>query len=51
MDSQKPVSAFQEVHEKVKAAKDRARIASEADAERRMRDKEVEAVREGFDHA
>ena len=51
MDGKQPVNPFQEVHEKVKAAKDRARKASEADAERRKGYKEEEAVREGFDHA
>jgi hypothetical protein len=50
MDSEKPVNSFQDVHEKVKAAKDLARIASEADTKRR-RDKEEEAFRESFDHA
>ena len=49
MQNQPPESAFQEVHRKIRAAKDSLRKAQEARADSRRKDAELEAVERGFD--
>ncbi|MGA2373522.1 MAG: hypothetical protein ACLPPV_21400 [Candidatus Korobacteraceae bacterium] len=51
MNNEKPLNLFQEVHDRVRAAADRAREAREKDAELRKKKVAEEAVREGFDRA
>jgi len=51
MESEKPLSPFQEVHKKVQEAVDHAREVREKEAELRKKKAEEEAVREGFNRA
>jgi hypothetical protein len=51
MENKPYTNAFQEVHTKVQAAKDKARKAKEAARDTQREDAEKEAAREGFDRA
>src|SRR5271165_506041 len=49
MENEKPLNQFEEVHKRVREARDHAREVQEKDAEARQERAEKEAVREGFD--
>ncbi len=49
MENKKPLNQFEEVHKRVRGARDHAREVQEKDAEARQERAEKEAVREGFD--
>jgi hypothetical protein len=50
MDSKPPANSFQEVHAKIKSARDNLRKASEARIGIRRENAEKEAVENRFDH-
>ena len=51
MENNKPLNQFEEVHKRVREARDHAREVQERDAEARQERAEKEAVREGFEPA
>jgi hypothetical protein len=51
MENKPSTNVFQEVHQKIQAAKDKARKAKEAATDMHRENAKEEAVREGFDRA
>ena len=51
METEKPLSPFQEVHKRIQEALGHSREVREREAELRKKKAEEEAVREGFDRA
>jgi hypothetical protein len=51
MENKKLLNQFEEVHKRVREARDHAREVQEKDAEARKERAKKEAVREGFDRA